>query len=144
MTTDAYLDIGRACLARQVRMLSRAVTALYDEELRAHGLKASQMNVLVAISILGDAAPGELSRRLCLEKSTLSRNAERMAARGWIKAVEGPDGRGVRYRLTAAGVRLLDRVRPDWERAQAAAASLLGPNGITALRKAMETIDAPR
>ena len=39
--------VARECIANKVRLLNRAVTAIYDETLRPHGLKISQMSVLV-------------------------------------------------------------------------------------------------
>ena len=40
------------CLAVRVRTLNRAVTALYDESLRPHGLRVGQLNLLVAVARL--------------------------------------------------------------------------------------------
>jgi len=39
--------VARECIVNEVRLLNRAVTAIYDETLRPHALKISQMSVLV-------------------------------------------------------------------------------------------------
>ena len=45
---DALIEtVARECIANKVRLLNRAVTAIYDEALRPYGLKISQMSVLV-------------------------------------------------------------------------------------------------
>ena len=46
----AAVIIGRQCLARRARLLSRVLSRIYDEALRPVGLKASQLTVLAAIS----------------------------------------------------------------------------------------------
>ena len=125
--------VAGQCLARKVRQASRHLTALYDEALRPHGLKASQLNVLVAVGAFGTAGPAQLVRALDLEKSTVSRGAERLAASGWLEVLADPAERGLRYRLTAKGRALLARALPDWERAEAEARRRLGREGVAAL-----------
>src|SRR5262245_59448709 len=70
--------IAAECLAVRLRALNRAVSALYDDALRPHGLRVGQLNLLVAVARLGPAKPGDLCRFLCMEKSTLSRDVEVM------------------------------------------------------------------
>ncbi|MBV8127915.1 MAG: hypothetical protein JO114_09705 [Planctomycetaceae bacterium] len=41
--------IAGECLGVRVRTLNRALTALYDETLRPHGLRVGQLNLLVAV-----------------------------------------------------------------------------------------------
>ena len=76
--------IARDCIAVRVRALNRAVTALYDEALRPHGLRVGQLNLLVAIARMGTARPGDLCRVLRMEKSTLSRDVEVMRRNGGV------------------------------------------------------------
>jgi DNA-binding MarR family transcriptional regulator len=46
----------------------------------------------------------ELTRRLRLQKSTVSRLVGQLTARGWVERAPAPeDGRGVVLRLTASG-----------------------------------------
>ena len=55
--------IGRQCLARRARLLSRVITRIYDEALRPVDLKATQLTILVAISAAKRARPATLYRR---------------------------------------------------------------------------------
>ncbi len=131
--------ITRECIAVRVRLLNRVVTKIYDDALRPWGLKVSQLNILVAAGKLGLARPREVCRRLHLDASTLSRNVDRLRARGWVEAVPGGDARTRPFRLTPAGKRLLQRAAPAWTRAQAEAGALFGEGGLTWLRTATRT-----
>ena len=133
LSSDDLKLVGKQCLARKVRQASRVVTSLYDEALRPHGLKASQMNLLVPIGALPDASPAQLVRLLGLEKSTVSRGTDRLIANGWIEARAEAHGRGLHYRLTRQGRGLLERALPDWKRAEAEARRRLGKPGVQAL-----------
>lgn len=119
-------EVARECIALRMRMLNRVVTNVYDEALRPLGLKVSQMNILVAAAKMGTARPAELCQRLCLDVSTLSRNVERMKARGWLEGVADNDGRAQPFRLTDEGRKLLARAIPRWTRAQSTAKAMLG------------------
>ena len=50
--------IASECLGRRARLLSRVVTRLFDEELRDHELKGSQLTLLVALAL----SPGLTAR----------------------------------------------------------------------------------
>jgi DNA-binding MarR family transcriptional regulator len=134
--TSKQVDrIAASCIAVRLRLLNRVVTNLYDEALRPLGLKVSQMNVLVVAAKLGVARPAQVSELLHLDVSTLSRNVDRMMARGWLEAVPEEDARTQPFRLTGRGRRLLERAIPAWEKAQEQAAELLGPDGVALLSK---------
>src|SRR3954465_15315447 len=81
------------CIAVRLRMLNRVITNIYDDVLRPLNLKVSQMNILVAAAKLETARPAEVCEHLQLDVSTLSRNVERMKARGWLEIVPDADGR---------------------------------------------------
>src|SRR3954469_643744 len=95
--------IAAECLAVRVRALSRAVTALYDEALRPHGLRAGQLNLLVAVARMGTARPGDLCRTLRMDKSTLSRDVEVMRRNGWLEVDDSGDKRARPLRLSGQG-----------------------------------------
>lgn len=125
--------MSRRCTAIRVRRLNRVVTALYDEELRSLGVRASQLNLLVAIGARKSGIrAGELSEALCLDKSTLSRNIDRLQEHGWIRARQR-HGSGRRWILTARGRRLLVAAEAPWRTAQRRTRALLGPGTVAAL-----------
>ena len=128
--------IAASCIAVRLRLLNRVVTNLYDDALRPLGLKVSQLNVLVVTAKLGVARPARVSELLHLDLSTLSRNVDRMMARGWLEAVPEEDARTQPFRLTDRGRRLLERAVAAWEKAQEQAAELLGEPGVAVLDEA--------
>ncbi|MHB8869650.1 MAG: MarR family winged helix-turn-helix transcriptional regulator [Thermoleophilia bacterium] len=127
------LTIAPHCIAARVRLLNRAVTTIYDTALRPHGLKTSQMNVLVAVGVMDRPEPGEVARLLHIAPSTLSRNAERMRTAGWLEIEAGKDGRSQTLALTPCGTDLLRTASPAWERAQREAEALLGEDATRAV-----------
>ncbi|TAH39355.1 MAG: MarR family transcriptional regulator [Planctomycetota bacterium] len=122
--------IARDCLAVRLRLVNRAVTAIYEQALRPWDLSAAQLNLLVAVASLDQASPTELGRLLIVDKSTLSRNLERMRARGWLAEHGAADARARPVRATAAGLRLLEEVLPAWQQAQRRVARIIGPDGV--------------
>lgn len=137
-TIERAIDtIAGECIAVRLRMLNRAVTNLYDDALRPLGLKVSQMNILVAAAKMGTARPADVCDHLLLDVSTLSRNVERMKARGWLEVVADQDGRAQPFRLTTPGRRLLVRAAPAWKKAQQQAKEILGEEIVDELGQAI-------
>ena len=130
-------NIAGECIAVRLRMLNRVVTNIYDDALRPLGIKVSQMNILVAAGRMGTARPAEVCQRLHLDVSTLSRNVERMKARGWLEVIPDEDGRAQPFCLTNEGRKLLERAAPAWKRAQKQAKSLLGEGIVDLLGQAV-------
>ena len=129
--------ISTNCIAVRLRKLNRIVSGIYDDALSPLGLKVSQLNVLVAAGCLKQARPAQLGKALALDESTVSRNVERMRARGWLEVVpDAEDGRGQRIQLTAQGRELIHAAVPAWKQAQTAVASLLGREGRSGLERA--------
>jgi len=118
------------------------VTRIYNQALRPYGLMVSQMNILVAVSCLGEARQQEVCQALHLEKSTLSRDVGRMRSQGWLEEVPGEDGRTALLRITPAGKRLLEKATPAWQRAQEEATALLGERQVATLSRAAAMLRA--
>ncbi len=134
--------IAGECIAVRMRMLNRVVTNIYDDALRPLGVKVSQMNILVAAGKMGTARPAEVCERLHLDVSTLSRNVERMRARGWLEVVPDEDGRAQPFRLTAQGRQLLEKAAPAWKKAQRQAKTLLGEGIVDQLKQAVGRLNS--
>jgi DNA-binding MarR family transcriptional regulator len=132
--------IAGECIAVRLRMLNRIITNIYDDALRPLDLKVSQMNILVAAAKMGTARPAEVCDHLHLDVSTLSRNVERMKARGWLEVVPDEDGRSQPFRLTSQGRRLLDKAVPAWSAAQQKVKTLLGDGIVDQLNQAMKRV----
>ena len=144
MNTRTIDTIARNCIAVRLRLLNRVVTNLYDDALRALGLKVSQLNILVVAAKLGLARPADVCGLLHLDTSTLSRNVERMRANRWLEVVPDVDARAQPFRLTTQGKRLLERAAPAWEKAQHQAKELLGEDVLALLNHAANKLGMPQ
>lgn len=113
-TTD---EIGRSCVALHVRMTARAVTRAYDEAMRPSGLKVTQFALLAALSVGQFRSVTELAEALALERTSLTRNLQLLAAEGLIQPVACA-GRATPYAVTPAGEAALERAKPYWVAAQ--------------------------
>jgi DNA-binding MarR family transcriptional regulator len=136
--------VARDCFAVRVRLLNRIVTRIYDEALRPVGMTANQMNILAVLENMTEAQPSDLCRVLHMEKSTVSRNIERMQQQGWVRERSGPDARAVLLATTARGRALLIRAMPLWEDAQDQVRKLLGDAGTASIDRLAQPFFPPR
>ncbi len=68
------------------------------------GMTVAQAAALEALRCCGPCRPSELSGRLGIAPSTLTRNLKRLEERGWVaKTVDPEDGRATRLQLTEPG-----------------------------------------
>jgi DNA-binding MarR family transcriptional regulator len=138
---QATIDqVAGECVAVRLRMLNRVVTNIYDDALRPLGLKVSQMNILVAAAKMGTARPAAVCDHLHLDVSTLSRNVERMKARGWLEVVPDEDGRSQPFRLTPQGRKLLEKAISVWGEAQQQVKKVLGDGFVEQLNQAVKRV----
>src|SRR6058998_3884207 len=138
---QAMVDkIAEECIAVRLRTLNRVITNIYDHALRPLDLKVSQMNIIVAAASMGTARPLEVCEYLQLDVSTLSRNVERMKARGWLEVVPDEDGRSQPFRLTPQGRKLLEKAVPAWREAQQQVKKILGDGFLEQLNQAVKRV----
>ena len=114
------------CACSNLRRASRAVTQLYDQELRKAGLEPTQFTLLLALSRGGEMTQGGLGMRHAIDSTTLTRTLAPLRKRGWIEAKPGADRREKLLSLTSAGRRKLRRALPHWRRAQRRLRAALG------------------
>ena len=121
---DARLTNGQdrerrsPCVCNTLRMVSRAVTQLYDDILRPSGLRVTQFSILGAIARLGAANLGQLESMLAIDQTTLTRSLNLLERDRLIERVPHPDGRIKAMTLTSKGRKALEAARPLWARAQ--------------------------
>src|SRR2546427_3520085 len=114
------------CVCTTLRMVSRAVTQLYDDILRQSGLRVTQFSILGAIARLGEANLRQLEHTLAIDQTTLTRSLKLLERNGAIDRVPHPDGRIKAMTLTSKGRKALEAARPLWARAQARVLRELG------------------
>src|SRR5205809_4891918 len=106
------------CVCSTLRMVSLAVTQLYDDVLRPSGLRVTQFSILAAIAGIGEANLKQLADALAIDQTTLTRSLNLLERDGVIERGPHPDGRIKAMRLTSKGRRALEVARPLWARAQ--------------------------
>jgi DNA-binding MarR family transcriptional regulator len=116
--TGREADRLSPCICNSLRMVSRAVTQLYDDVLRPSGLRVTQFSLLAAIARRGEANLGQLTDALAIDQTTLTRSLTLLESGGLIERAPHPDGRIKSMRLTGRGRRTLDAARPLWAQAQ--------------------------
>jgi DNA-binding MarR family transcriptional regulator len=118
MTTDRPLLVASPCLCNALRQASRAVSRLYDEELRSAGLRTTQYSLLRYLQRAGAVRQRDLGAMTSLDETTLTRNLRPLLDAGWAAVDVGEDRREKLVRLTTAGAAKLTEACPAWERAQ--------------------------
>ncbi|AWM39381.1 DNA-binding transcriptional repressor MarR [Gemmata obscuriglobus] len=118
--------VAAECLAGRFRILNRVITGIYDDAFRPHGVRISQMNVMVVIADRGPVRASDVCRLLQLDKSTLSRDLDRLLDRGWVRSTPA-EGRAQDLEVTPAGRALIEKLMPAWEEAQKRVHELIGP-----------------
>ena len=119
-------SIATNCLSVRLRLMNRMVGAIYDEALRPHGIKASQLNILVAVSAFGRVTSQQLCRVLHMDTSTFSRAVARLKKNRWLQVEPSGEGKILKIEVTKEGFKKIEQVYPDWQRAQAKAVEALG------------------
>jgi len=110
-TITRYRDAVLACAVMNFRQMARAVTAQYDAQLRPAGLRATQLNLLMAIESEAATTVTDLAEILAMDRTTLTRNLKLLRDRGLVEKKK-------KIALTARGRRSAAAALPLWESAQ--------------------------
>jgi DNA-binding MarR family transcriptional regulator len=120
--------MGIPCLCGTLRQASRAVSRLYDEELRSIGLRTTQYSLLQLLRRSGEIRQRDLADVTRHDETSLTRSLRPLVEARWVVVRAGEDRREKWLTITAGGVAKLEEARPAWERAQARIQALL-PEG---------------
>lgn len=109
------------CYCATVRRLSRRLTKLYEQELRAVEMAPAQFELMSHLHARPGCSQAALVEAVDLDQTTLSRNLKTLMKQGRVvSSASKADARCVEYRLSAQGVRDLKAAVPCWKRAMAA------------------------
>ena len=137
---QAAAEMATDCLAMRSRLIGRTITGIYNDALNAVGITVGQLSILAVVVRRGPISPGEVARRLAIEKSTMSRNVERMKRNGWLVSRTGESAHTQELRITQSGRRILEEAEPLWREAQGRAREILGTGGVEAVHQLAEAI----
>jgi DNA-binding MarR family transcriptional regulator len=101
-----------------LRQAARAVTAQFDAQLQSTGLRATQLNLLMAVETGAAVTITDLAEILAMDRTTMTRNLKLLRDRGYVERD--------RIALTAQGRRSAAVALPLWEKAQARFVGSLG------------------
>jgi len=118
VSLDRYRRAVAACAVMNLRQASRVVTAFFDDALRPSGLRATQLNILMAIEVGAPPTITGLAEVLAMDRTTMTRNLALLRGQGLIARDE--------VALTTKGRRAAARAMPYWEGAQALVVEALG------------------
>jgi len=107
------------CMVSNTRMAARAITRRYDAYLRPFGITATQFSLLGGISQMPDATVSEIADARGFDRTTLTRNLDRLEAMGLIASHHPEHGNGRISDVVPKGRALLDDALPLWRQAQA-------------------------
>jgi DNA-binding MarR family transcriptional regulator len=108
----------RGCVCFALRKAARAVTQFYDRALKSHGLRVTQLSILVGASQFGVVPLARLAELLGMDRTTLLRNVRPLVKRRLLEVELDADSRKTEIRATPAGRAILLRVYPVWRQAQ--------------------------
>ncbi len=135
------MNPASACVALNLRRLSRVITRRYEKALKPLSLTSFQFSALVALSGYPTIPQSALADAFGMSVSTLNRNVGPLASRGVVEISESPKDRRVKLlSLTPAGEKLLAEAMPLWEQAQADALERLGADEWMSLKSKLDRI----
>jgi DNA-binding MarR family transcriptional regulator len=137
---EAAKAVSAECIAVRVRLINRVITNVYDRAFRRFDIKINQASILVFLTVRDGSSTGDVGKALKMEKSTVSRNVERMRKKGWVEIEAGDDGPSQVIRVTGKGSDLLAAIHGEWMKAQEAARGLLGEEGVRSVQALYDTL----
>jgi DNA-binding MarR family transcriptional regulator len=132
VTLERYRRVVLACAVMNFRQVARSVTARFDDQLRPVGLRATQLNLLMAIETSTAVTITDLAGILAMDRTTMTRNLKLLRQRKLV------DGKTIA--LTAKGRRAAAAALPLWEKAQAEILDSLGKKRWMALLDELEAV----
>lgn len=136
----AALEMAPNCVGSRSRIISRAITRIFDDELRDVGVTVTQLIMLGFVAVYGEVRPSDLAEPLSMDLSTISRTTGRMVDQGWLAKVPAEDERGYNLVITPRGRELVLKGLPAWRRAQERAVEILTPQGARTIREIADSI----
>jgi DNA-binding MarR family transcriptional regulator len=103
------------CICGSLRRTARALTQMYEKELRPLGLRATQLTILQVLARAGEVLQGRMGEMLAMDSTTLTRTLRIMVREGWVEERRGSDRRERWLRLAEGGKELLGRALPVWD-----------------------------
>ena len=125
------LDDFSLCMVSNTRKAARAVTRRYDAYLRPYGMTATQFSLLGGVGMMPGATVSEIAEERGFDRTTLTRNLDRLEALGLVHSHHPEHGNGRISDVTPKGEAMIAELLPLWRQAQADLEAELGAAGFT-------------
>src|ERR1700722_4620122 len=89
MSADKTHPVGVPCLCLALRQASRAVSRLYDEELRSIGLRTTQYSLLQLLRRSGEVRQRDLAGLTMHDETSLTRSLRPLVDARWVAVRTG-------------------------------------------------------
>jgi DNA-binding MarR family transcriptional regulator len=128
-------DASAGCVCFHLRRSARAITQFYDRVLAPSGLRTTQFSLLTVVRRTGGLPFTRLAEVLGMDRTTLTRNLRPLEREGLVTVAPGADRRVRLVKLTALGLRKLERAEPLWATAHARITDGIGEETWQQLRR---------
>lgn len=136
------MDDFSLCMVSNSRMAARAITRRYDAYVRPFGITSTQFSLLGTIVEAGERTVSELAEARGFERTTLTRNLDRLEKLDLITSRAAGHGNGRICGLTEQGRTMVKQLLPIWRKAQAEIREELGADGFDETLKTLKRLAA--
>ena len=138
-------EAARACVCQNLRKTSRAITQFYDKLLAPSGITITQLALLRTISIGNSSTITEISRKMYMDRTTLTRSLELLKKQDLIQIESSSDRRKRIVTITSRGKAQITKALPLWEKAQGIIMEKFGKGNWREIKMGLNEIsDIPR
>ncbi len=138
---ETTLRVRDSCLCLHAQRAARALARRFDDALRPLGLTNGQFSLMMALNRPEPPGMGSVASLLAMDRTTLTAALKPLQRRGLLEVHTAPgDKRSRLMTLTPAGLELLSRAVPIWERTHAAVEGLLGAADPDGLRSSLRAL----
>jgi DNA-binding MarR family transcriptional regulator len=114
------------CLTFNLQRATRSLARGFEAAAKETGLTAPQFTTLALLDGFGEASVTQIAGKMGTDRTTMTRNLEVLARKGWIAEVASEDGRQHVWSLSDAGRRHLETAMPVWQAFQAGLVDQIG------------------
>jgi DNA-binding MarR family transcriptional regulator len=108
------------CLCLHVQRAARALARRFDEAFRPFDLTNQQFSLLLSLNRPEPPPMGPVAELLAIDRTTRTAALKALERRGLVKIFPHPqDARSRVLKLTAKGLKLLEKATPVWENVHA-------------------------
>ncbi len=138
---ETTLLVRDTCLCLHAQRAARALARRFDEALRPLGLTNGQFSLMMALNRPEPPSMGAVASLLAMDRTTLTAALKPLQRHGLVEVHSAPgDKRNRLIKLTPAGLELLSRAVPIWERTHATVEGLLGGADPDRLRSSLRAL----